>query len=91
MRARLGVDALIGDAQPLYRPPANQMLRNNRFGIFGANIPIPNGIRINHYRRPVLALVEATGFVDPHLSPEPRIAAQLLQPRMQVAFPIRGA
>ncbi len=66
MRATLRIQALIGNAQPLHWPPAHQVLRDNLRRILRLHIPVPNRFRIHNHRRPVFALVQAQGFVDPY-------------------------
>jgi hypothetical protein len=91
MRARLRVNALVGQPQPLHRPARNQVLGHNLLGVFRLHVSVPNRVRVNDNRWPVLALVQAAGFVDPHLASQPGLAAQLLQPRVQLALSIAGA
>jgi hypothetical protein len=91
MRAAFGIDALFGDSQPFHRAAAHQVLSNNFFGVFRPYIAVPHGIRINHHRGPMLALVQAAGFVDPHLRTKSSFSRQLLQPCVQFAFSILRA
>jgi hypothetical protein len=91
MRARLRIDATLGQAQALDGPPADKMLLHNLRCIFRPHVPVPHGIRINYHRGSVLALVKAAGFVDPHAAVEPCFPAQLFQPRMQFALAIACA
>ena len=91
MRAGLGIQALLGHAQPLHRPAAHQVFRHNLGGVLRAHVAVPDGLRVNHHRGPVLALVQAAGFVDPHPAAQPGLLGQLLQPRVQIAFSIGGA
>ena len=44
------------------------MLGNNLFRIPGLYAAIPDGFRINHHRRTMLALIQASGLVDAHLA-----------------------
>jgi hypothetical protein len=91
MRAILHIDTLLSQPQPLHRSTRNQVLRDYFLGIFRLHVSVPNRVRVNDDRWPVLALVQAAGFVDPHLIAQSRLAAQLLQPRMQLAFSVAGA
>jgi len=91
VRARLGVDALIGKPQPLDRASIDQMLLHNFRGILRLHVPIPDRFRINHYSWPVFALVQAAGLVDPHRAPKARTLGDLLQLRVQFALSIRRA
>ena len=64
--AALCVQTSVGDLQPLYRSPIDQVLRNNLLHIARLHKPIPNGLRIHHDHRPVLALVKASGLIGPY-------------------------
>jgi len=91
MRAALCVQALIGNAQPPHRTAADQMLPHDLFGVLRPYAPVPDGVGIHHYRGPVLALVQAAGFVDAHLRAQPGFAGELLQARVQRARSVAGA
>jgi hypothetical protein len=66
MRARLGIDALIGDAQSFYGTPVNQVFLDDLGRVFRLHAAIPDRVRINYHRRSVFALIETARFVDPH-------------------------
>jgi hypothetical protein len=53
----------------------------------GLHVPVPNSLRINHHRGPVLALVQASGFVDPHLAPSPAALASCCNCVCRSLFP----
>ncbi len=72
----------------LYRTAGNQVLGNDGFGIFRANVAIPDSLRIDDHHGAVLALVKAAGFVDAHTSGESGVFQQLLQARVQVALSV---
>ncbi len=91
VRARLGVDALVGQPQPLHRTAVDQMLLHDLRCIFRLHTAVPNGLGIHDHRGSVLALIEAAGFVDAHGTSQARRLGQLLQLRMQFALSIRGA
>lgn len=59
MRTVLGIQALLGHSQPLDRPPANQVLLDNRDRIFRLHAAVPNRLWINHDHWTVLALIQA--------------------------------
>jgi hypothetical protein len=63
MRTTLGIEAPIGDTQPLDWLATHQVLRYDLSGILGAHPAIPDRFGINHHRRPMLALVQASGLV----------------------------
>jgi len=91
MRATLRVQAVIGNPQPLHRPPAHQVLLHNLRSILRLHTAVPHRLRIDHHRGPVLALVQAAGLVDAHLPAQPSGFAQRLQLREQFAGAIRCA
>ena len=49
-----------------------QMLFNNLIQIFGSNESIPDLLRIDHDRGPMLTLLQAAGFVHPENAGKPR-------------------
>jgi hypothetical protein len=91
MWACAGVDATLSQAQPLHRPPAHQVLLHNLRCIFRLYVAVPHCLGVHHHRRSMLALVQATRFVNPHLAVKPGLPAQLFQPRMQFALAIARA
>lgn len=91
MRTTLRVDALFRHPQPLHRPPFHQVYFHDFRRILRTHIPVPHRFRVNHHCRPVFALVQAAGFVDPHLISQSRLSRQLLQPSVQFALSILGA
>ena len=64
MRARLGIDAGIGQAQSLHRAAIHQVLLHNLCGIFRLHMPVPDSLGIHDYGGPVLALIKATRLVN---------------------------
>jgi hypothetical protein len=66
VRADLGVDAFVGKPKALNGPAADQMLFDNFRGVRRLHMAIPNGLRVDHDRGPVFALIEAEGFIDAH-------------------------
>lgn len=67
VRARLRVDALVRQPEPLHRLAANQVLVHNRFGVFRLHMAIPDRLGIHHNRGTMLALIKAKRLVDAHL------------------------
>jgi hypothetical protein len=69
MGTSLAIDAGIRQPQPLYRTAADDMLLNDLLNVAWMNLAIPDGFRIDHDHRSVLALVKATGVIraDPVL------------------------
>ena len=91
MKTGLCIQTVLGQAKPLHRRTSHQVLRHNRGGVFRLHIAVPDGLRVNHHHRTMLALVQTTGLVDAHFSGQPRFFGQLLQLRMQIALAIRGS
>jgi hypothetical protein len=91
MRAGLGVDAGVGQSEPLDGAAGNQMLANDFGGVFGLNVAVPDGFRIDHDGGTMLALVEAAGLVDAYRAVEPGSFQVHLELRKKVAFTVLGA
>jgi hypothetical protein len=83
-----GVNALIGEAQPLDWAAAHQVLFDNRGRILGHDRPVPHRFRIHHHGGPVFALIQAQGFVDAYAFGKAGGFGQLLQLGVQLAFSI---
>jgi hypothetical protein len=64
MGAGLGVEAFAGEAEALDWSAADEVLIDDFGGVFGADVAVPDGLRVNDDRGAVFALVEATGLVD---------------------------
>ena len=67
------------------------MLHHDLLRIFGAHAAVPDGLRVNHHRGAVLALVQAAGLVDSDFAGQARVSRKLLQPGVQRARSIGGA
>ena len=91
MRTGFGIQALLGQAQPLDRPPRDQVLGDNLRRVLGLDMAVPDSIGIDHYSRSMLALVQAAGLVDAHLAGQPSGLGQLLQLCVQIAGSVGGA
>jgi hypothetical protein len=91
MRAGLGIDARIGQAQSLYRPAVYQVLLHNLRGIFRLHMPVPDSLGIHNDSRPVLALIKAAGLVDADGISQAGGLGELLQLRVQFALSISRA
>jgi len=64
MGAGLGVEAFIGQAEPLDGAAGDEVLVDDFGGVFRTDMAVPDGLRINDDSSPVLALIEAAGLVD---------------------------
>ena len=91
MRACFRVDALLGHAQALNGPAANQMLLDDLRGVRRLHMAVPDGLGIDHNRWPMFALVQAKGFVDANGGAQSGGFSQLLQLGVEIAFAVRGA
>ena len=91
MRTGFRIHARLGQAQPFNWPPAYQVLFNNRPRVFRLHVPVPDRIRVDHNRGPMLALVKAAGFIDPHPPGETGLLGELLKPAVQFALSIARA
>jgi hypothetical protein len=90
VRAGLGVDAFLGETKALDRATTDQVLFNDRGGVFGLDMPVPDGVRVDDDCRAVLALVKASGLVNAHPAAKPGSFSQLLQLRVEFALAIGG-
>ena len=64
MRAVVGVDAGVGKAEALDGTAVEEVLLDDLFGVVGIGETVPDGFGIDDEDGAVLALIEATGFVD---------------------------
>jgi hypothetical protein len=88
MRARLGINTPIGQAQPLHRSAVYQVLLHYLRGIFRLHMPVPDSLGIHNDRRPVFALVQAARLVDADGISQAGGLGELLQLRVQFALSI---
>ena len=74
MWAALGIYARVGQPQTFHGPSTDQVFRYNFFGILGPHVAVPHSFGVNHHGGSVLALVQASGLVDAHLSAKPGLS-----------------
>lgn len=91
MRTRFGVEAIFIDAKTLDGAAGDEVLGNDDFCIFGADVAVPHRLGVNDDHGAVLALIEAAGLVDAHAAGEAGFPAQLLQAAVQFAFAVGSA
>jgi hypothetical protein len=91
MRAAGGVDAALGQPQPLDGTSAGQVLADDLLHIFRLNMAVPHGLRINDNGWPVLALVETAGFVSADAGAETGGANGILKQALQLSLAVGGA
>jgi len=60
----VGVDAGVGKAETLDGAAVEEVLLNDLFGVAGLGETVPDGFGVDDEDGAVLALVEATGFID---------------------------
>ncbi len=58
-----GIEAGVGDLQPLHRFAVEDVRLDDLVDIGQGDMSVPNGFWIDDDGRPVLALIEASGFV----------------------------
>jgi hypothetical protein len=88
MRTGLSVDALFGQAKALNGATGDEVLLHDGFSVFGLHVAVPNGLRVDHNRGTVLALVETQRFVDAYGGSEAGLFGQLRKAGVQIAFAI---
>ena len=94
MRARLGVEALVGEAQALDGAAGDEVLVDDFGGVFQADVAIPDGLGVDHDGGAVLALIEAAGLVDADARGEAGGLGKLLDGRVELGLAVgvaRGA
>jgi hypothetical protein len=91
VRAALGVQAFVGDAEPLDRFAIDKVLAHNLFSIFRLHATVPDCFGIDHNSRSVFALVQAAGLVDAHPAGQTGILGELIEARVQLALAVGGA
>src|ERR1700761_3624789 len=91
MRAARRIQAALGQAQPLHRAPVQQMLADDLLDVVWLHKAIPDRPRIHHHRRPVLALVKASGLVHANLVPQPGALHRVLHASVDLALAVGGA
>jgi hypothetical protein len=65
------VQAIIGDDEVIENLTADQGLGDDPRHIVGPDAAVPDGLRIDHDDRTMLALIETAGLVDSRPTPEP--------------------
>jgi len=91
MRASLRIQARIGQLQPFYRPAMQQVLVHDLLHILHVNESVPDGIRVHHYNRSMLALVQTPQFIGPHLALQPCLLHRIFEGRFQLLAALPGA
>jgi hypothetical protein len=89
--AGFGVQAGIGNAQPLNRAAGDQVLSDDFVGVLGFHPAIPDSIGVHDYGGSVLALVKAAGLVDADAAGEASFAGELREARMEGALAVSSA
>jgi hypothetical protein len=90
MGATLRVHALVAEAQPLNGPSAYEVFGNNFFRIVRRDPAVPDGFRVHHDHRTVLALVQAASLVDANPARKAGGFRKLLQLRKQLGLAVGG-
>jgi len=91
MRAAFVIQAFLGHAQALDGPAGDEMFGNNGLCVFRLDIAVPDRIGVDHNHRAVLALIEASGLINADAAGQPGFPDEMLQTRVQLAFPVAGA
>lgn len=88
MRAGLGVETFVGQAQALDGTATDEVLIDNFGGVFRADMPVPDGLRVDDDGGPMLALVQTAGLVDADARGEAGGLGQLLNGGMELSLAI---
>jgi hypothetical protein len=89
--AGFGVDALVCEAKAFDGTAVDEVFLDDLLGIFGLDVAIPDGLRVDDDGGAMFALVEAAGLVDANRAGEARCLGKLLQLGMQFALSVGGA
>jgi hypothetical protein len=87
--ARIGVEAGVRQAEALDRFPTEDVRLNDFLDIRLGDGSVPNGVRVNHKVRPVLALIEAAGLIGPNFPLQAALGQLLFKELLQARFTLR--
>jgi hypothetical protein len=85
------IDAAIRQLQSLHWTAIHDVRRHNLFHIGRIYKAVPDRLRVDHHRRPVLALIQASRFIRAHLGAHTGFGQLLLEKSLEIAFPGRIA
>jgi hypothetical protein len=88
MGAGLGVEAFVGEAEALDWSAADEVLIDDFGGVFGADVAVPHGLRVDDDGGAMLALVEAACLVDTDAGAEAGSFYKLLDRGMEFALTV---
>lgn len=91
MRAGLGVDASVCNAETVDWASIDKVLLDDFGCVFRLDTPVPDGFGIDYDRRAVFALVKTHGFVDADAVGQTGRFGQLLKLGKDFAFSVAGA
>ena len=83
MWTALSIETRIWDHQPFHNRVARNVLIDDLIYVRHCDPAIPNRLRINHHRWPMLALVQASGLVGSDLAFQPALCQSGLERLMQ--------
>jgi hypothetical protein len=82
--ARSGVQAVVGQQQTLDGFAADDVRLDDFVEVSFGDVSVPDGIRIDHDIRTVLALIEATGLIGAHFALKAAFREFLLEQLLQL-------
>ena len=91
MGAGFGIDALVGETEPLDRTTVDKVLLDDLRGILRLHVAIPDRFGVHDDGGAVLALIEAAGFVNANRAAQAGGFRQLLELGVQFTFAVAGA
>ena len=86
MLAGFGIEAGVGQAQPLDRLTANDVGFDDLVDVGFGDVPVPDGFWIDNDRRTVLALIQAAGLIRPHFALQAALRELLLECLLQLSL-----
>lgn len=91
VRATLGIDTCFRDSKAFDREAVDQVLSDNLRHVLRLDSAVPYSFWINDHDRPMLALIETQGLVDPNTVADSGCFGKLLQLREDFTFSIGSA
>ena len=91
VRAMLGVQAGFGQPETLHRTAVQQVLFDDLAHVPGMHKAVPDGIRVNHDDRAMLALIETAQFVGADLPLQPGILDCVFERPLELSAALFGA
>jgi hypothetical protein len=91
MRANRSIQARVGDDEAFDGAAAHKVLTHDLRHVLDLHAAVPDGLGIYDHSRTMLALLEASGFVNPDAGNKTGCLYSILESGMQLALAVGGA